>query len=96
MNPDSKTAVMNYYNSYIEKDPTNSGKADTKAQIQSLDSLVNAAELPVGFDHNLFVENPGKGMFFWKILGLCLSGFAAAFGAPFWFDVLKKAYVKKV
>ncbi len=35
-------------------------------------------------------------MLFWlKLFGIILSGFAASFGAPFWFDLLKKIYSRK-
>lgn len=67
----------------------------------SLDSLIRETRLPVGFQHSIFKEktfqsrvksNGWLGAL--KFLGILVSGFAASFGAPFWFDLLKKATSK--
>src|SRR5258706_3700527 len=64
-----------------------------------LDSLRKTANLPIGFEYNIFHPKSRSNSFrsiLFKILGLLTSGLAASFGAPFWFDVLKKAYsIKK-
>jgi hypothetical protein len=67
-----------------------------------LDSVSKAAQLPVGWPDKTFLSNDYGisnnvlilGLI--KIIGLVITGFAASFGAPFWFDVLKKAYSAKV
>ena len=67
-----------------------------KEVLKSLDSLVVTAKLPVGIKYNMFAnwaKIEGWDWFF-KFLGVLISGFAASFGAPFWFDVLKKATSK--
>ncbi len=99
MNPNSRAAVQNYYNNYVADSSSEYVPIDTSAlaTIRSLDSLVKAADLPIGFDHNIFVDKPSKdGPIFWKIIGLFISGFAASFGAPFWFEILKKSTAIKV
>jgi len=86
---------------------TSGGLTDTAAQrmyrdsvlqvsrkfIQSADSLRKAANLPVGFDNSIFKtykHEPWKS-WVWKLIGILITGFAASFGAPFWFDILRKA-----
>lgn len=72
-----------------------------------LDSLQKATILPVGFDSSIVKLAIGNRenkppeintfwFWFWKIIGVLISGFAASLGAPFWFDVLKKAYSVKL
>jgi len=67
----------------------------TKAYLQKTDTLKKAIALPVGWQYNIFhkQENGGEN-FFLKLIGILLSGFAASFGAPFWFELLKKLYSK--
>jgi hypothetical protein len=99
VNPQSRAAVEKYYTNYIADSSKYHPNIDNKASVtvQGLDSLVKVTKLPVGFDYSVFNTQPKeKGWFVWKILGLLITGFAASFGAPFWFDVLKKAYSKKV
>jgi hypothetical protein len=61
-----------------------------------MDSLAREAELPVGWQHSVFNRSsPGKRNIMLALLGFLLSGFAASAGAPFWFDVLRKAYSAK-
>jgi hypothetical protein len=94
--PQSIQAVKEYYETYYAAD-TAKLNSDLKLNPgKSLDSLVKAAALPVGFDYNVFKKPPYKSEWIWKILGFLLTGFAASFGGPFWFDVLKKAYSQKV
>lgn len=111
-NPESRKIVMQFYEKNADSlaSKAQSPAADPvsrtliKKQIEeyskTLDSLAKKADLPVGFDQNIFSVKPTKppGRFFiFKILGLLITGLAASFGAPFWFDVLRKAYsVKKV
>ncbi|HMG68054.1 MAG TPA: hypothetical protein VK588_10220, partial [Chitinophagaceae bacterium] len=76
-----------------------------KAFLDSADKLKIAASLPVGFENSIFKKQLGdlpgaakhKLFYLWllKILGILVSGFAASFGAPFWFDLLRKAYTQK-
>jgi len=71
--------------------------------INKIDSAVTNAKLPVGTSHNIFykLHTPGNEatkafpMFMLRIIGYLISGFAASFGAPFWFDLLKKVYTIK-
>jgi hypothetical protein len=59
--------------------------------IHSMDSLQKATNTPVGTKYNLFVNYKMSFLeWFFKIAGILISGFAASFGAPFWFDVLRK------
>ena len=71
---------------------------------QSMDSLQAAANLPIGYQYSVLakwkpaLKNWDKNSWakaWWKLLGILISGFAASVGAPFWFDVLKKAYSSK-
>jgi len=61
-----------------------------------LDSLQKATNLPVGYQYSVFrSEVPSHHpmtYFLLKLIGILISGFAASFGAPFWFDLLRKAY----
>ncbi|SDG75340.1 hypothetical protein SAMN04487996_122164 [Dyadobacter soli] len=67
----------------------------------SLDSLIRETKLPVGFQYSIFKDKTfaRQARSDWyialiKIAGVLISGFAASFGAPFWFDLLKKATSK--
>lgn len=98
--PRSRTAVVNYYNNYIANTDNSHPAIDAKTAItaETLDSLVKVADLPVGFDFSIFKTYRQKNSWFfvWKIIGLLITGFAGCFGAPFWFDVLKKVYSKDI
>jgi len=64
----------------------------TQSFIRSMDSLQKATSTPVGTKYNLFVNyKMSLREWWWKLIGILISGFAASFGAPFWFDVLRKA-----
>lgn len=60
-----------------------------------MDSLAAAAQLPVGFRYNVFSAKSDNRNILMVLLGCLFSGFAASAGAPFWFDLLKKAYSVK-
>ena len=68
----------------------------SSAFVAQIDSLRRTTNLPVGFEHSLF-KQPAKWFypFFLKLLGILISGLAASFGGPFWFDVLKRIYTRK-
>lgn len=56
-------------------------------------SLSKELKLPVGWEYNVFSRHPDSwNLLFYllKFLGVLLSGFAASFGAPFWFELFKK------
>lgn len=67
----------------------------------ALNELLEQTKLPIGFQYNMFADkqfhNRVKSngwLIALKIIGVLTSGFAASFGAPFWFDLLKKATTK--
>ncbi|GLU53218.1 hypothetical protein Dfri01_26790 [Dyadobacter frigoris] len=66
--------------------------------VKSMDSLIVASKIPVGWKYNLFSKRAGMDWedYLLKILGVLISGLAASFGAPFWFDLLKKATSSKI
>jgi len=67
--------------------------------IHSADSLAKMAQLPVGIRYSVFgkeLDRSGEYYLWWKLIGVLITGFAASFGAPFWFDLLKKVYSRKV
>lgn len=68
----------------------------------NIDSLVDANEIPIGWKShpkkvsahiNSWWENILNGMLY--LIGFVLTAFAASAGAPFWFELLKKAYTLK-
>lgn len=60
------------------------------------DSLQKAVMLPVGIQYNVYNKTPkGSSEIFYKIIGVLITGLAASFGAPFWFEVLRKIYATK-
>lgn len=74
-------------------------RSDIKAYTSKMEMLIAEAKLPVGWQYSMFQKWPAENLIsFWilKILGVLITGFAASFGAPFWFDLLKKIYSKKV
>ena len=70
---------------------------ETAQYDRSMDSLSKRAQLPVGPSALGASLRDANGAFnwsalWWKIIGVIITGFAASFVAPFWFQVLKKAY----
>ena len=57
------------------------------SEVQASLEQVRQLDIPVGWSTNYPTDGWG-----WliKVFGLLISGFAAAQGAPFWFDILKK------
>jgi hypothetical protein len=102
--PDSAKAVVTYYekegarwDSLARQDSTSRMRVDSARN--KLDSIISANNLPIGVQYSVFATYRHQPLFwFWvlKVLGLLISGFAASAGAPFWFDVLKKAIAIKV
>ena len=77
-------------------------KTDVLALKTTIDSLVDANEIPIGWKQhpkkvsthtNTWWENILNGMLY--LIGFVLTAFAASAGAPFWFELLKKAYTLK-
>lgn len=58
---------------------------ETVHGIQIVSECIAPRDVPEGF-------HPGNGFILTKILGITISGLAAAQGKPFWFDVLKKLF----
>ncbi len=73
-------------------------KNKTMAYKTTMDSLVKEAGLPVGLSYNIFNSTKKLNLpaLLLKLIGVLISGFAASFGGPFWFDVLRKIYSKKL
>lgn len=102
VSPKARTAVVNYYNTYVADSTRKAADSTVHREIKAdqvsivkLDSLVQVADLPVGFDYSVFKAHPKSGWaYWWKLIGCLITGFAASFGAPFWFDLLKKIYKK--
>lgn len=70
-----------------------------KAMLVSMNAVGQSADLPIGTQYNIFSNWKKEntiGFIVLKMLGILISGFAASFGAPFWFDLLKKVYSSKV
>jgi len=68
--------------------------AMAKTYTTKVDSLIKSADLPIGIQYNI-INNPCNIIsweFLLKLIGFLISGFAASFGAPFWFELLKKVY----
>jgi hypothetical protein len=86
----------------LERDPSHTISIDSlrtlsKWYIAKADSMRVTAALPVGYDYSIlkqFKQESWPQRLF-KLLGILISGFAASFGAPFWFDLLKKATFRK-
>lgn len=100
--PAARTVVQNYYRQNVDsltKLSTTITDNTTKLQLShTIDSLTKSINLPIGLEYNIFHHTPDKednNALWLRILGLLITGFAASFGAPFWFDVLKKAYSAK-
>jgi hypothetical protein len=81
----------------VQANPQNSAYylavADSLKQ-SLLKATDSAVSLPVGWSHSIFkqIRHESTAEIILKILGLLVTGFAASFGAPFWFDLLKKVY----
>ena len=53
--------------------------------------MLDQPNLPFGWTQSSFAEVTGSGSaLFWKLVGFLITAFAAALGAPFWFDTLRK------
>ena len=79
--PESTTTQLNQPNQQPQPPPT------AKEILDSMDKL-NALALPIGWSpKNMPVSASG-----WvaKLIGILLSGMAAAQGAPYWFDLMRK------
>jgi len=77
-------------------------KKDVLRLKTKIDSLVEANELPIGWNkkaHKTEVQQISIGQkilnIFIALIGFVLTAFAASAGAPFWFELLKKAYTLK-
>ncbi len=77
-------------------------KTDVVVLKTQIDSLVETNEIPIGWKHhpkkasthtNTWWQNILNGMLY--LIGFVLTAFAASAGAPFWFELLKKAYTLK-
>ncbi len=71
-------------------------RAALAAEQKALDSRVkeradalSASGLMIGWKGGEFAQALAGGNWLAKLVGLLLSGFAIALGAPFWFNVLK-------
>ena len=66
----------------------------TQAYEKKIDSLSQSLKLPVGMGYSIIKRSVRHAMSWneiWtKLLGILISGFAASFGAPFWFNLLKR------
>ena len=72
-------------------------KKEIDQQKTRIEDLSKSADMPVGFDKSVFSSSKITSIrdFIVLILGACLTGFAVSFGAPFWFDLLRKIYTLK-
>jgi hypothetical protein len=106
-NAASRTVMMNYYEANAERLNEQVRKTvdvvtldSLKKRVESynteMQALIDEAALPVGWDYSYInTSSAQKGSFLWKLVGILTSGFAASFGAPFWFELLKKVYSRK-
>ena len=106
-NGDALSKLANNLNdsNKIKQAATDSLLKQAKTFYNSMDSLKKSANLPIGYHYSVLskwkpvLEHWDKDSWakaLWKLLGLLISGFAASVGAPFWFDLLKKALSTKV
>ncbi|WP_305952721.1 hypothetical protein [Emticicia oligotrophica] len=72
-------------------------KKEIDQQKTRIEHLAKSADMPVGFDKSVFSSSKITSIrdFVVLILGACFTGFAVSFGAPFWFDLLRKIYTLK-
>jgi hypothetical protein len=106
-NAEGRERIIEYYEKNINqlealavKSPQDfdSLKSDIDQQKKRIEDLAKSAELPVGFDKSIFCSKKKTGSvgdLFLLFLGSLFTGFAVSFGAPFWFDLLRKIYVLK-
>jgi len=69
-------------------EPRNVSPADGQSQYQEALAKLNDTTLPIGWEGNsveYFYQHP-----FWVVFGWLIAALAASFGAPFWFDLLKR------
>ncbi len=100
-NPQVREAVIGYYqkNAAILVSDTGSSEAKEKRITNFLNRIDTANQpinLPIGTQHS-FIFQPKHCWqdWLWKLLGVLISGFAASLGAPFWFNILRKAISQK-
>jgi hypothetical protein len=109
-NPEARMAVINYYlenRDSLEKLSNSSSLYSNKLKADStlfyysnkMDTLIKDTQIPIG---NLKKLKPDKfdytdsepiNYIIW-IFGFIITAFAGSAGAPFWFDLLRKANVK--
>lgn len=100
-NASSSKAVNNLYQMHpglfgngFESNPA----AGAEQLVLTVDSISKTFLLPIGIQENIFSKSPSNydrdissgSAWVYKILGLLISGFAASFGGPFWFEIIKK------
>ena len=103
INPLVRQAVIGYYQKNADVLPadTPADTSQTKEEqishfAKQIDTLNQTTNLPIGTQHSFLFHPQQTGeAWFYKILGVLISGFAASLGAPFWFSLLKKATSKK-
>ena len=73
--------------------PPSSGQTPS-ADIANNITVLEALSLPIGWAPN---NQPHlAGGWVTKIIGIIISGFAAALGAPFWLDVIEKPFRRRI
>jgi hypothetical protein len=92
---EANTAQLHRLSAMASTDSTQVYAQRIKLLKSEMDSLATAAQLPVGFRYNVFSAKSDNRNILMVLLGCLFSGFAASAGAPFWFDLLKKAYSVK-
>ena len=101
-NPQIREAVIGYYQknaATLVSDTSNSSEVNEKKItdfLNRIDTANQSINLPVGTQHS-FLLHPWQPLqdWLWKLLGVLISGLAASLGAPFWFNILKKATSQK-
>lgn len=101
----TRGAILHFYQqneAWLEKQAKgDTMHADLQSMIQEtqvyenkIDSLSQSLKLPIGMGHSIIKRSVRHTMnwneIFTKLLGILISGFAASFGAPFWFNLLKR------
>ena len=101
----SRGAILHLYQQneeWLEKQAkSDTAQADMQSMMQQtqayekkIDSLSQSLKLPVGMGYSIIKRSVRHAMSWneiWtKLLGILISGFAASFGAPFWFNLLKR------
>jgi hypothetical protein len=84
----------------VDQDTSHAMNTDTLINLSNqyltkAEEVRAAANMPVGYSYSIIntFRNESWPDRLLKLLGILISGFAASFGAPFWFDLLKKASV---